>query len=182
MDEKLTTEQRDGVLGCRVIARSPWAHVVGRMMLIIDQLTEALAAERANHEKTAKFGAAQLERTEAAEALVLELEAELSRQVDYHCKQVANCARVFDAGEQHLAAANALLRQVHAEQAPTVSLLCAIGDHLSAQPAATPDHDRAVLEALDKCSAWRDGHGIPHVNDTREFAEAELARREAKRG
>jgi uncharacterized protein involved in exopolysaccharide biosynthesis len=34
--------------------------------------------------------------------------------------------------ESNLAEARALLRQVHAEQAPTVSLLCAIGDLLAA--------------------------------------------------
>lgn len=56
-----------------------------------------------------------------------------------------------DLYEWRLAAATALLRQVHAEQAPTVSLLCAISDLLSSTPAPS---ERAAAEraVLDACA------------------------------
>jgi chromosome segregation ATPase len=137
----------------------------------IAELERALTGREARYVQAQEDRNAANDRAEAAESTCKALRNELSRDMTASGEAEAVSLRAEvdrlrderDEAEEHkrqadtskleerklrikadrsLAAATALLRQVHADQAPTVSLLCAIGDHLDDQAPTRREAER----------------------------------------
>lgn len=97
-------------------------------------------------------------------------------------KECERLRQALAAAEEQLATANALLGRWRVP-ATWGGILAATEAHLDAQPATPTDHDRAVLEAISNVPIGnvRALSGQLALKGLPELAQAELARREAKR-